>query len=310
MDFDYPAICTNQEGYNHSNLTWQFSRHKHFDPEAGTSGDLMRYFASPNRKSNVVVSAVGLANCLTNSTFSARIRKFLRGAVESNDAVYLIFSFRTFWRYIESLYLEQLQAGYLKKSLPAYIEVRLLWFREFFEQIAELRDIVGENRVLAVDVDQSDSISAILALLKIDESKLGARPEILDARLGLKKAALLYLYQFGSAGRKNERTHDQILRFVHSLDRMADLPDDIYDYHLIAFEAANRIQEIVRAHIPDFLSVQLESASRAVDASHHAILLDDVVLSINDVLAIADVLIPVERGRDTRGPELEQVEAI
>jgi hypothetical protein len=308
MDFDYPAICTNQEGYNHSNLTWQFSRHNNFDPEAGTSGDLMRYFTSPIRKSNVVISAQGLANCLINSTFNARIRKFLRRAVQSNDAVYLIFSFRTFWRYIESLYLEQLQAGTLKRSLPAHIEARLLWFRQFFEQIAVLRDIVGENRVLAVDVDQSDSISAILALLKIDESKLGARPEILNARLGLKKAALLYLYQFGSERPKSERTQHDILRFAQSMGRMTDLPDDIYDYHLITLEAANRIQEFVRTHIPGFLSAQLESASRAVNASHHAIVLDDVVLSIKDALAITDVLIPVERDRDTR--QLEQQEAV
>jgi hypothetical protein len=169
---------------------------------------------------------------------------------------------------------------------------------------------VGKNRVLVVDVDQSDSISATLALLKIDERRLGSRPEVPNTRLGLKKAALLYLYQFGSGCRKIERMQSDILRFAQSLDRMTDLPNDIYDYHIIKFKAANHVQETMRAHVPSFLRAQLESATRAVDASHHAIALDEVVLTVKDVLTIADILIPAERNRDIRTPKLEQTDTL
>jgi hypothetical protein len=310
VDFDYPAMCLNKEGYNHSNLTWEFSGHSYFDPNAGTFRDLMRYLRSPKRKSNVLISAEGLANCLVREDSTVRFQRFLRAAVQWNDRVYLIFSFRTFWRYIESLYLQLLKAGNLRKSLSSQIDVRLLWFRQLFEQISVLHKILGDKRVLVVDVDQSDSITEMLAILKIDERKLGPRPEKLNTRLGLKKAALLYLYQFGSEGQNSDRTQHQILRFAQSMDRMADLPNDVYDYHLITLEEANRIQKNVRKHIPSFLSAQMESVSRAVDASHHAVVLEDVVLTVKDALTIADVLIPPERDRDPRKQKLKQLDAL
>jgi hypothetical protein len=66
----------------------------------------------------------------------------------------------------------------------------------------------------------------------------------------------------------------------------------------------------VRKHIPSFLSAQMESVSRAVDASHHAVVLEDVVLTVKDALTIADVLIPPERDRDPRKQKLKQLDAL
>jgi hypothetical protein len=54
----------------------------------------------------------------------------------------------------------------------------------------------------------------------------------------------------------------------------------------------------------------MESVSRAVDASHHAVVLEDVVLTVKDALTIADVLIPPERDRDPRKQKLKQLDAL
>jgi hypothetical protein len=154
-----------------------------------------------------------------------------------------------------------------------------------------LRDIVGEDRLVVIDVDQSDSISAMLSLLKIDERELGTRPENLNKRLGQKKAALLYQFQFGIDGQHNDRTRRQTLRFAQSLDRMSELPGEVYNYHFIPFNEANRIQENMRAHIPEFLSSQLELASRALDTPHEAVAFENVPLTARDALAVIEVLI-------------------
>jgi len=301
IDYDYPTICRNNEGYNHSNLTWQFFNHTYFDPRAGTADDFLGFLNSPDRKSNIVISAEGLANCLVREHSSVPFRNFLRSAVQLNDSVYLVFSFRTFWRYIESLYLQLLKAGSLKVSLPHHIETRLNWLRRLLEKIAALREIVGDDRVLVADVDRSDSISALLPLLQIDESKLGPRPEKLNARLGIKKAALLYLFQFDAAGELSGRSQRQIVRFAKSLDKVADLPDDEYNYHVVTFAEANRIQEDMRAHVPGFLRAELASACAPVDSSHHAAVLGGVELPVKEALTIIEGLISARRkGREKR----------
>ena len=300
IDYDYPALCLNRGGYNHSNLSRQFSRHNFYDSQSGTADDFLNLFKSPDRKSNIIISAEGLASCLVSSDSSAKLQSFLRSAAQLNDAVYLIFSFRTFWRYIESLYLQLLKAGNLKVTLTRHIDMRLLWLGMLFKEIAILHEIVGAGRILVADVDQSDSISALLPLMKINESELGPRPEKLNARLGIKKAALLYHFQFESAGKQHGRSQHQIMRLAKSLEKMADLPDDDYYYHIVTFEQANRIQEFVRGHIPDFLSAQLESACRAVDTSHETAVLRNIQLTIRDALTVVEGLIPVEGKRSRK----------
>jgi hypothetical protein len=301
IDYDYPTICQNKEGYNHSNLTWQISNHKYFESPAGTVNDFLSILKSPDRKSNIVISAEGLANCLIRDHSSAHFRDFLRSAVQLNDQVYLVFSFRTFWRYIESLYLQLLKAGSLKVTLSRHIERRLVWLRMLFKEIAALREIVGDGGVLVADVDKSDSISALLPLLQIDENKLGGRPDKLNARLGIKKAALLYLFQFDPGGELNRRSQHQILRFAKSLDKMADLPDDEYNYHIVTLAEANRIQEDVRAHVPGFLRAELASACAPVDSSHHAAVLGGVEIPVKEALTIIEGLISARRkGKEKR----------
>jgi hypothetical protein len=230
----------------------------------------------------------------------------LRSAVQLNDAVYLVFSFRTFWRYIESLYLQLLKAGSLKVSLSRHIETRLVWLRMLFKEIAALRKIVGDDGVLVADVDKSDSISALLPLLKINESELGPRPEKLNARLGIKKAALLYLFQFEPGDKLHGRMQHQILRFAKSLDKIADLPDDEYNYHIVTLAEANRIQEDMRAHVPGFLSAELASACAAVDSSHQIAVLENVELPVKEALTVIEGLISIKlKRREKRSrPEL------
>jgi hypothetical protein len=305
IDYDYPTICQNNDGYNHGNLTWQFFNHTYFDPRAGTADDFLGFLNSSDRKSNIVISAEGFANCLVREHPSVHFLDFLRSAVQLNDAVYLVFSFRTFWRYIESLYLQLLKAGSLKVSLSHHIERRLIWLRRLLEEIAALREIVGDDRVLVADVDMSDSISALLPLLQIDESKLGPRPEKLNARLGIKKAALLYLFQFDPGGELSGRSQRQILRFAKSLDKMADLPDDEYSYHIVTLAEANRIQDDMRAHVPGFLRAELASACAAVDSSHQAAVLENVELPVKEALSIIEGLISAKLKRREKRSQTE-----
>jgi hypothetical protein len=287
IEFDYPQICRDRGAFAHHNLSRAFNGRRRYNADLGTPGEFLDYMQSLQRKPNIVVSSEGLTNCLVRSDQSRdHFHNFLHETMKCNDRVHLVFTFRVFWQWIESMYLHHLAIGSIRQSLPLFIEKQNEWLQTLLEQISTLRNIVGADQIAAFDVDRSDSISAILSVLKIAEGALGERPERLNSRSGLKKASLLYNFLFEPNGSFKGHKRSETRLFSRSLKEAGEFPNEVYDFHVIPFDVANEIQECARARVPDFLRSPLDHAMQPVETLYKATSLDDLAFSARDVLAI------------------------
>jgi hypothetical protein len=294
LSFDYPAIGLNLPADAHHNLALGIQRHARFKPSSGSVDDLLDYLRGPERAPNVVISSEAFAVCLANGDAQERFFDFLRKAGKANDEVFVLFTFRAFWRSVESKYLAQLNRGMPDRTLEFQVERSKRWYANFFAQLAALRDVVGANGVIGLDVEHAfpDSISAMLAAVGIEK---GCLPQWQwsqnsNARLSLKKAAFLYQFQFAADGVHKGRSKKDVAALARALKQLPSFSNDEPEYHVVSFERANEIQDFCRAQLPPFLSVCLKKLTERESVPFHAAILADVKLSGDEVQSIHDVM--------------------
>jgi hypothetical protein len=263
LGYNYPPIGIKRGRHAHHHLAYEMLEKARFDPAYGTISDLLSYCGSADRVRNIIISSEFLAAALTKDGARERFLAFLRNAREVNDDVYAIFTFRSFWRRAESAYFEDLMNGQHVRSLRQHVAVNKHWLANFFRQMNTLRDILGAEHILALDVEAAnrDSISAVLASVGLREDRLPRRRAEgnLNTRLSLKKAAYLYALQHGPDGRFKKQTAVDVFSIVRAIKDIPPLPNDKSDYRIFSIDQANEIQAFVRSLVPSFLLEDLRN---------------------------------------------------
>ena len=259
LGYDYPSVGLSKTTYAHHNLALNILESSQFNPALGTADDAVAYLQRPDRSPNIVFSSEFFSVCFVKASAPERLWNFLRELRKSNDEVRVIFMFRTFWRRLESDFLECVKSGKRVLSIRHQIEDGLRWYRTFFGNVSELADLVGEDKIAILDTEHGfrDSISAMLATLGIEASRLPPQSEYLNVRPSLKKSAYLFHMQYGRDGRYLGRPQKHIAAISRAIRALPDFPGDETNYHVLSFDEANEIQANMRALIPPLFADRL-----------------------------------------------------
>jgi hypothetical protein len=257
---DYPRIGLNSSGNAHANLAFEIQGHPAFNPSAGTINDLFEHLQGPDRTKNAVLSAEGFAAALASEDSFRRFVEFIDRARSLDFDVRLVFMFRTFWRRLESSYLERLKAGRPTPPIGAFIKSNKRWTREFFKGLDMLGEKLGHHRIVALDIEKTHE-NSIFAMLEVIKVKRGALPrrkkESRNVRLSLKQSAYLYQLQHASDDPSGNARHADVLFAASVLRQISPLSNDLTRYHIVTSEQANEIQSFARETMPSFLRTSL-----------------------------------------------------
>ena len=295
MGFDYPQRWTNpaggaswKAGIAHHNIPDEILGHPRFRPEHGTNTELLAYLDRPDRLPNIVLSAEGVATCISKKEKLEDFAQFISASKRSNDNVYIVLMFRNFVLQLESWYLQKLKTGRMDKSFEAYIDDTKHWFRRLFRNIGALERTLGENVFLAVDLARppSDSVARLLSLMNVPQEELGASPATWNKKLGLKKTAVLLRFLYAANGSRSKIARADLAQVVSALRKMPEVPDESYEYRLIPCQVARDIQDFIRKSMPDHWQVALEKSALADYGTYEAVDLSKIELTKDELSAI------------------------
>lgn len=259
-NIDYPRIGLNSSGNAHANLAFEIQGHPAFNPSVGTINDLFEHLQKPDRTKHAVLSGEGFAAALASEDAFRRFVEFVDRARSLDYDVRLIFMFRTFWRRLESSYLERLKAGRPTPPISNFIRSNNRWTREFFKNVAILADKLGQHRIIALDIEKTHA-NSIFAMLEVIKVKKGALPrrkkESRNVRLSLKQSAYLYQLQHAVDDRSITASHSEVLFAASVLRQISPLSNDMTRYNIMTVEQANDIQSFAREIMPPFLHKSL-----------------------------------------------------
>ena len=294
LGFDYPQLGLCSFGIAHHNLSNELFGHNDFNPERGSIRDFLDYLERPERKPNVIISSEGFINCVSSQRSQQGFLDFLRAAITRNDNIYVILAFRMFSKYFDSWYVQRLKTGNLEIDIPAYVDASKIWMRRLFKSLELLREVVGEDRLVIIDLESGDgdAISAVLSRLKIPLEQADSLRSRANEKLGLKKAA--YIYQFhGNAHYIPRQTSERAVLLMRNLLRLSEFPDETYRYRVVPYRYAAAIQRLASRKVPQFLAAKLERVIRPEDERFQAVDLSSVVLTAEEK-AFLDQAIPVQ----------------
>lgn len=168
---------------------------------------------------------------------------FLREARKLNDEVFVVFRIRPFAQYVDTRYVQRLKSGLLPPDLEKYTKESIAWLENYFVSLKDLSDTIGADHIMMIDVnkDAEDAVSAFLSHVGANDRIPDNRGERFNERLGLKKAAIIYqLQQITNAESSGVGREFSVLR--DAIIRSDNIPRDVFQYRVISFHAANRIQ--------------------------------------------------------------------
>src|ERR1700733_9939833 len=175
LGFDYPTVGTTSRGIAHHNIPFELLGSDEFDASCGKTTDFLAFLGSAGRAPNIVLSSEVFGSCLAKEGVRGKLFDLLRAAGKSNDEVYTIITFRRFWTQMESSYLERLKHGRPSNPMADEIVSYKRWLDTLFNGILELREIVGQNRCVVLDIESRDTITGILSTIGIEENQLPPR---------------------------------------------------------------------------------------------------------------------------------------
>jgi hypothetical protein len=295
LGIDYPGIGLNQSKIAHHNLANEFLGHRDFNAGDGTIRDLLDYLGRPDRQPNIVLSSEGFVNCLCNAGAREKFLAFIGTCASTNDRVCLVFTIRALSQYFDSWYVQRLKIGTANLNMTDYVKSSIHWIRNFFRALEELRNIVGTGGVVVFDVTQGDgdSVSALLSLLGTgDRAKEDSSAKRYNARLGLKKASLIYQLQKLTEYSQDKKGGGGIAPLRMAILKARDFPNEIFQYRVIPYDDANKIQAIGRHNVPPFLKAVFENALRPEPEHYQFISLSDINLSAEEMLFLKQHLPP------------------
>jgi hypothetical protein len=259
-NIDYPRIGLNSSGTAHANLAFEIQGHPAFDSSIGTIDDLFEHLQKPDRTKHALLSGEGFAAALASEDSFRRFVEFVDRARSLDYEVKLIFMFRSFWRRLESSYLERLKAGRPTPPISTFIKSNKRWTQEFFKSLGILGDKLGQHRIIALDIEKTyeNSIFAMLDVIKVKKSALPRRKkESRNVRLSLKHSAYLYQLQHAPDDRSVSVRHSDVLFAASVLRQISPLSNDMTRYNIVSAEQANDIQSFARETMPAFLHKSL-----------------------------------------------------
>jgi hypothetical protein len=256
LGFEYPRIGFDPVANAQHNLALDLLGRRRFDPALGTIADFLAFLRRTELGPDIVISSEAFSPCLGKMNARERFYDFLREIGKISE-LHIVFSFRTFWRRLDSGYLERLKTGKPNAPIPDQVRASRLWHRNFFGRMTALSEIASRVTALDVECTFPDSISAMLATLGIEESLLPQHRRILNVRPSLKKSAYLYRRQYGPGGQFLGRPRKEIGAISHAIGNMPDLPGDETHYSVLSLDEANEVQAGVRSLIPPLFADRL-----------------------------------------------------
>ena len=191
--------------------------------------------------------------------FRARFMEFI-GELQALCELQVVFTFRRFASYFESIYLDKQLTGegLAKHARPANARTAERWLSKLFESLNELRDVAGQENIVVRAVDGMDSIAVFLSALHIPlESPPVTRRR--NERIGLKKTSFLHRLRYTQNGdRIGSLAQKEFRQICSSIQKLPDFPGEVYRYRVMPNDQANEIQLMARGHLlPPFLLRQL-----------------------------------------------------
>jgi hypothetical protein len=119
LGFCYPAIGINKRGIAQQDLASAILRNDGTDAPDGARQDLIETLKAKDRAPSVVISSESFSSCLGNKRARPKFLDFIRELRQHNDEVYAVFTVRTFWKHMESSYLERLKKASPGKKSPS-----------------------------------------------------------------------------------------------------------------------------------------------------------------------------------------------
>ena len=288
--YDYPDICVSADRTAHHNLAREMLGDPRFVAERGGRDELLAYFKENTRCPNIVLSSEGLTHCLFRAR--AQLFGFLQAAMTANDAVFVAFTFREFWRISESTYLYNLRngGGDTAGSGPLRLAATTKWLKGLSEGLSAMRDLVGAERFLVCDVvkDGEDSVSAISTLLGVPYLRQRSAEPRYNSRIGIKKSAILYKLRNQAASDRAGAvlSPEQIAKIRRRILAMPDFPGEIFDYRIMPYDGANAIQAVAREVLPHFVTGKLDQSLRPEINPYAAVRLENVELNREELDAV------------------------
>lgn len=293
IGYDYPSVGLNPIGNAHHNLTLDILKSPAFAPERGGVESFLRHLERPSRPANAIISSENFITCLTRlSQGDERFIEFVRATRARNDRVCLIFMFRRFSTFLESMYLQKLKSGRPNSKIEDYTAECKQWLKSLFRSLSILNAEFGPENIVLIDLQRSggDALPIFLSAVGISQSAFELPKARLNEKLGLKKASFLYRFQYVSEGVRNQRSAKDVLRAAKALTGLPDLPGEIFDYRIIPFEDANAIQEVARLEMPAAFTAALASLATSELAPYTSVHLSDVTLTTSEISAMARAL--------------------
>ena len=288
LGYDYPSIGLSSVGNAHHNLSMNILKNPAFSPDRGGIEDFFRYLESPDRAPNVVISSENFVNGLSRVTQGDKcFIDFVRATMERNDRVYLVFMFRKFSRFFESMYLQKLKTGRPNSKMPDYVVESKQWLRALLRAMSILSAEIGPENVVVMDLERSggDALPVFLANIGIPQSKFPVPNVRLNEKMGLKKTSFLYHFQYSAPGVRNHLSDTYVLRAGKVLLKTPDVPGEIFNYRIIPFEDANAIQEVARNEMPEQFVPALAGTAAPETEAYTAVDLPNVKLTKGEIAA-------------------------
>ena len=291
IGYSYPSVGLSAVGNAHHNISLEILNRPDFAPERGGVGELLRDLERVDRPPNVVISSENFVNCISRiPQGDNRFVEFVRAAMERNDRVRLIFMFRRFARFFESMYLQRMKTGRPNSKVPEFVFECKQWTKSILNALSALSREIGRENLILIDLEREggDALPLFLSTVGIPQS---ATPSVrLNERLGLKKTAFLYRFQYAAEGIRNDRSDKEVLRAGRALLRMPDLPGEIFDYRILPFDDANAIQQIARTEMPPEFASAIDSVATAETQAYTAVELPNVHLTESELAAMTSAL--------------------
>jgi hypothetical protein len=293
IDYDYPSVGLNAIGNAHHNLTLDILESPAFAPDRGGVESFLRHLERPGRSANTIISSENFITSLNRlPQGDERFIEFVRATKARNDRVCLIFMFRRFSAFFESMYLQKLKAGRPNSKIADYTAECKQWLRSLFRALSILNDEFGAENIALVDPQRSggDALAIFLSTVGISQSAFELPKGRLNEKLGLKKSSYLYRFQYASEGVRNQRTAKDVLRTGKALTKMPDLSGEVFDYRIIPFEDADAIQEVARSEMPGAFAEALGNLATPEPAPYASVHLSKVLLTASEISAMTRAL--------------------
>lgn len=283
---DYTGIGIRRGRSAHHNLAFEMLANPNFYPQCGTAADFLTRCGKRGRTKNILISSEFFAAALTTNGAQKRFLDFIRNAQKCNDSVFAIFTFRSFWKRAESAFFEEMKNGRHLRSVSWHIAMSNHWLVNFFKNLDALRDVIGEDHIVALDVETGarDSITSVLSSVGLREDCLPPRDGggNLNTRFSLKKVAYLYGLQYNPGGTPKKHVAGDIGSVVRAIAPLPLLAGDSSDYRIFTVDQANAIQGAAHSCMPAFLAEPLRNLVRPETATFDATDLSEVRLTKED----------------------------